>query len=224
MKRKLLDIYNKLHKEFGPMHWWPADSAFEVIIGAILTQNTSWKNVEKAIANLKKTGALTPSAMAGLKKKKLAALIKPAGYYNIKAERIRNFLDFLEEGYKGSLKRLFKEPTGSLRRKLLEVNGIGPETAVSILLYSALRPVFVVDAYTKRIFSRHKLISPSADYEEVQRVFTANLPRETRLFNEYHALIVNLGKDYCRKRPLCGSCPLGKETVIASAAKWREAI
>ena len=208
--KKLLDIYNKLHKEFGPMHWWPADSAFEVIIGAILTQNTSWKNVERAVANLKKAKALTPPAMAGLKKKKLAALIKPAGYYNVKAGRIRNFLDFLMKEYSGSLKGLFKEPTGTLRKKLLEVNGIGPETADSILLYSALRPVFVVDAYTKRIFSRHKIISPSAGYEEVQRFFTANLPRKAWLFNEYHALIVNLGKDYCRKKPLCKSCPLGK--------------
>ena len=182
---------------------------FEVIVGAVLTQNTAWINVEKAIVNLKKAGALSsPDAMMRLRTGSLAALIRPAGYYNIKAKRLKNFLRFLERGYGGSLKALGRLDTQKLRHELLGVNGIGPETCDSILLYAFGRPVFVVDAYTKRIFSRHGLFDEGLGYSDVQRIFTANLRRDTKMFNEYHALIVRLAKEFCKTRSKCGSCPL----------------
>ncbi|MBL7069069.1 MAG: endonuclease III domain-containing protein [Candidatus Omnitrophica bacterium] len=190
------------------MGWWPADTPFEVMVGAILTQNTAWTNVEKAIVNLKNRRVLKPASMARLEKKRLARLIRPAGYYNIKAKRLKNFLRFFLKEFNGSLKKFLSQPTDRLRERLLEVNGIGPETADSIILYAADRPVFVVDAYTKRVFSRHRIIGPRADYHNVQTLFMENLPRRARLFNEYHALIVKLAKVYCKKIPLCGSCPL----------------
>lgn len=197
-----------LHRRFGPQHWWPADSRFEVIIGAILTQNTAWTNVEKAIANLKSSDALaSPAAMNKLGRRRLASLIRPAGYYNVKAARIRNFLRFLECGFDLSLNKLGRLDTGSLREALLSVNGIGPETCDSILLYAFGRPVFVIDAYTKRVFSRHGLLKHDAGYADFQNVFTCNLRRNSRLFNEYHALIVRLAKDHCRTRTDCASCP-----------------
>jgi len=209
MSSGLNDIYNRLHKHFGPQHWWPADTKFEVIIGAILTQNTAWPNVERAIKNLKKENVLTPEKLYRLNIKKLAHLIKPSGYYNIKAKRIKSFLKFLFADYNGSLKRLFDEDLGVLREKLLSVNGIGPETADSIILYAAGKPVFVVDAYTKRIFSRHGFIKPDSEYVSVQRMFHENLPADAKLFNEYHALIVELGKNMCKKtKPKCQICPV----------------
>jgi len=208
-RQKLIEIFDKLLERFGPQEWWPADSAFEVAIGAILTQNTSWQNVERAIANLKKARRLSFNGLSRLKEKELARLIRPAGYYNIKAGRIRNFLRFLEENYRGSLGRMRSKDTGTLRKELLSVNGIGPETADSILLYALEKPVFVVDAYTRRIFSRHRLAGPKADYEALQRLFMANLTRQPALFNEYHALLVKLGKDYCKKtKAACGICPI----------------
>jgi len=208
VNKRLAGIYERLRKEFGPMGWWPADTPFEVMVGAILTQNTAWTNVEKAIANLKRERALRPAAMASLGRGRLARLIRPAGYYNIKAKRLGNFLRFFLRDSGGSVKRFLSRPAGTLREKLLGVNGIGPETADSIILYAAGKPVFVVDAYTKRIFSRHRIISPAAEYHEIQSLFMKNLPRRAKLFNEYHALIVKLGKEYCRKKPLCRSCPL----------------
>jgi len=210
MKRaSLKNVYAKLFSHFGPQHWWPGDTRFEVIVGAILTQNTAWANVEKAIVNLKKAGALkSPAVMKRLTTGKLAGLIRPAGYYNIKAKRLRNFLDFLGRRYSLSLIELSRAETGRLRRELLEVNGIGPETCDSILLYAFGRPLFVVDAYTKRIFSRHGLFEKEAGYADVQKVFMDNLRRKIGLFNEYHALIVRLGKELCRKEPRCGACPL----------------
>lgn len=205
----ILEAYGKLYDRFGPQHWWPGDTAFEVIVGAILTQNTAWTNVEKAIANLKGSGALSsPRAMKRLRRTELAKLIRPAGYYNIKAGRIGNFLDLLEEGYGLDLDRMQRLKTDSLREELISVNGIGPETCDSILLYAFDRPTFVVDAYTRRIFSRHGLFGMDAGYDEIKALFEANLRRRARLFNEYHALIVRIGKDYCRKHPKCGSCPL----------------
>lgn len=210
IRRKLLTIYNRLHKRFGPRHWWPADTAFEVVIGAILTQNTSWKNVEKAIVNLKKRSLLSPSRLSALSNRKLASLIRPAGYYNIKAKRLKNFLKFLSEEFDGSLKKAFKLSTRKLREKLLAVNGIGKETADSILLYAANRPVFVIDAYTKRMLLRHNMIKADASYDDMQNLITENLPRARRLFNEYHALIVELGKEHCRPNPRCTLCPLKK--------------
>jgi endonuclease-3 related protein len=205
----LTRVYDALHDRFGPQHWWPGDTQFEVIVGAILTQNTAWTNVEKAIINLKKAGALaSPSAMKKLSVSRLAALIRPAGYYNIKAKRLKNFLDFLDRRYGMSLKRLSRVDTDTLRRELLEVNGIGPETRDSILLYAFDRPVFVIDAYTKRIFSRHGAFDEGSSYSDIQAYFIENLRLNKKLFNEYHALIVKLGKEFCRKSPKCAACPL----------------
>ena len=209
MKRGLVRIYHKLYAAFGPQYWWPADGPFEVIVGTILTQNTSWNNVEKAIGVLKRHKLLSPERLNRIKVSRLAGFIRSAGYYNIKARRLKNFLEFFLKEYRGNIKLMKKCPTSALRRKLLAVNGIGNETADSILLYALNRPSFVVDAYTKRIFSRHKLFSKERDYYKVQDYFQKNLPRSTKLFNEFHALIVKLGKDYCLKNnPRCVSCPL----------------
>ena len=207
--RKLLEIYNLLHAHFGDQGWWPADSPFEVIVGAILTQNTSWTNVEKAIRNLKSAGLLTPGTLRWIEARRLAELIRPSGYYNIKTVRLKNFLNFLEKEYCSDLEKMFAEDDHILRRKLLAVKGIGPETADSILLYAGNKPVFVVDVYTRRILERHRVIREGLGYEEIQSLFMDNLPASAELFNQYHALIVNAGKNFCRKRPRCGSCPLG---------------
>jgi len=202
-------IYSLLYKHYGPRHWWPGDTRLEIIIGAILTQNTAWTNVEKAIKNLKRERLLTVKGLFRVPKKRLARLIKPAGYYNIKSRRIKNFLDFLNRSYGGNIKEMFRIDLKKLRNELLGVNGIGPETADSILLYAGEKPVFVVDSYTKRIFSRHGYINKDADYEEVQGLFLRNLPAKHGMFNEFHALIVELGKDLCKsKKPLCNTCPI----------------
>jgi len=206
----LSNAYNRLYSEFGPQHWWPADSAFEVVVGAILTQNTTWSNVEKAIAQLRQQKLLTPNRLRNTNLSELGKLIRPCGYYNVKAKRLKNFLEFLFVDFKGRLPLLFSLSRPRLREKLLKVNGIGPETADSILLYAAEKPVFVVDAYTRRFLTRHRLIKPSADYQKIQRLFEDHLPRRIKLFNEYHALIVRLGKEFCRSRPLCNRCPLKK--------------
>ncbi len=211
MNRKISVIYDRLLKCYGPQGWWPGDSRLEIIVGAILTQNTAWSNVEKAIANLKKARALSsPDPIHRMTSRRLSGLIRPAGYYNVKARRLKNFFRFLHGSYGGSLARMTATPTEKLREELLGVNGIGPETCDSILLYAFKRPVFVIDAYTKRVFSRHKLCRPDTDYAALQTFFTRNLPEDARLFNEYHALIVRLGKERCRTRPLCGTCPLRK--------------
>ncbi len=204
----LQTIYRQLSRTFGPQDWWPGDSAFEIIIGAILTQNTNWQNVEKAISNLKRERCLTPRGLKKIPLKKLARLIRPAGYYNLKSKRLKNFIKFLFSEYQGRLDLLFRQPLSELRHQLLQVNGIGPETADSILLYAGGKPIFVVDAYTRRLLSRHQLLGAQASYNEIQELFMHNLPKKTKLFNEYHALIVKLGKEYCRKKPLCNSCPL----------------
>ena len=205
----LKDTYNRLYKFYGPQKWWPADTPFEVIIGAILTQNTSWQNVEKAIKNLKSEGALTsPHAFKKISEKRLSHLIRPAGYFNLKARRLKNFINFLAHRYGNSLKRLSRLDTARLRQELLGICGIGPETCDSILLYAFKRPVFVVDAYTKRVFARHRTFGEGADYNEVQKIFMHNLPSGQRLYNEYHALIVRLGKEACKKRPNCKICPI----------------
>lgn len=209
MKRKLNQMFTQLYAAFGPQHWWPGDTDFEVIVGAILTQNTSWLNVEKAIAKLKSKKLLTAEKLNRLPVKKLAGLIKSAGFYNLKAVRLKNFLQFFFEAYQGKIKLMRANDLASLRKQLLDVNGIGPETADSILLYALNKPVFVVDAYTKRICLRHKLIPAQAEYSQVQDIFMRNLKPDIKLFNEYHALIVKLGKDYCRKQnPKCNLCPL----------------
>jgi len=205
---KLLEIYRILYHNFGPQHWWPGESPFEIIIGAILTQNTAWKNVEKAIANLKKANLLTPKALYELPYPYLVELIRPAGFFNIKAKRLKNFLCFLFNEYNGNLTKMFAEETEPLRQKLLKVTGIGPETADSILLYAGNKPTFVVDTYTKRVLLRHHLIFEEADYEQIRNFFMEHLPQDTHLFNEYHALFVSLGKNYCRPKPLCEKCVL----------------
>ncbi len=206
--QQLMDIYNTLYQHFGPQHWWPGETPFEITVGAILTQNTAWRNVEKAILNLKRAGLLAPEALYRLPLPYLATLIRPAGFFNLKAKRLKNFLEFLFKEYEGDLDRMFKEDTNTLREKLLKVRGIGPETADSILLYAGGKPTFVVDAYTRRILSRHNLISEEADYEEIRSFFMDHLPEDAGLFNEYHALLVALGKTYCRPKPLCEKCVL----------------
>ena len=209
-KKILTGIYNTLFRAFGPQHWWPGDTPFEIAVGAILTQNTNWGNVEKAINNLKKQKVLDAKKLHEMPHKDLALLIKPAGYFNVKAKRLKHFLAFLANHYKSSMKQMKSEDTHKLRHQLLEVNGIGPETADSILLYALDKPVFVVDAYTKRVLSRHKIISEQAAYHEIQNLFHKNLPQDIKLFNEYHALFVMAGKDYCKPKPKCEKCPLKK--------------
>ena len=211
MKKALHSIFNKLFSHFGAQYWWPADSPFEVIIGAILTQNTNWQNVEKAINNLKKQRLLNPDKLYRLSQRRLASLIVPAGYYNIKAKRLKNFLDFFMKTYRGSSKKMSLLDTQSLRGQLLSVNGIGQETADSILLYAFKKPIFVIDAYTRRIFIRHHLIKEDFGYSEIQNLFMQNLKADVKLFNEYHALLVKLAKEICLKnKPKCDICPLYK--------------
>ncbi|MEO0179947.1 MAG: endonuclease III domain-containing protein [candidate division WOR-3 bacterium] len=203
----LTQIFQRLFSAYGPQHWWPGDTPFEVCIGAILTQNTSWANVERAIENLKKRGVFDPDSLLEMDHEDLAALVRPAGYFNQKARKIRDFLIWFKEigGFEG----MEQVETSALRESLLSVRGIGPETADSILLYALGRPVFVVDAYTMRVLARHDIVGPDADYEAVQSLFHDNLPREPQIFNEFHALFVRLGKTRCRRRgPLCEDCPL----------------
>ena len=203
-------IYQLLFERFGPQHWWPGETQFEIITGAILTQNTSWANVEKAIANLKSASRLTPEELCHLDLSQLAELIRPAGYYNITARRLKNFINWLFDNYAGNLTNLESVDTGKLRAELLAIKGIGCETADSILLYALDRPVFVVDAYTARVAVRHELIEPNADYERLRELFQMNLPEDARLFNEYHALLVKVGKEFCKKQTRCLNCPLEK--------------
>lgn len=205
----LLKIYNSLYNYFGPLKWWPGDTPFEIIVGAILTQNTSWGNVEKAIENLKKENLLVPKKLYRIDQEELAQLIKPSGYYNIKAQRVKNFVNIFVNDFEGSSEKMFSGDSKELRKKLLNTNGIGPETADSILLYAGKKPFFVVDAYTKRIFSRHKLISKDSTYYQIQELFIKNLDIDVKLFNEFHAQIVTLGKTICTsKSPDCYKCPI----------------
>jgi endonuclease-3 related protein len=208
MRRLLTNIYQRLYQSYGPRNWWPGETSFEVMVGAILTQNTSWKNVEKAIQKLKGKGVLSPEGIHRLKKSQLGTLIKSSGYYRIKADRLTSFVNFLYYAFDGDLKKMRREEMGRLREELLGVKGIGPETADSILLYGLKKPIFVVDGYTKRILSRHGMIPEKISYEEVQKLFMDHLPHDEKFFNEYHALFVHLGKTLCRKIPTCDLCPL----------------
>ena len=210
MSHPLVSMYKAAFEQLGPQHWWPGETPFEVCVGAILTQNTNWKNVERAIGNLKERNLLDPKKLLALPPRELAQLIRPAGYFNIKTKRLRNFLKFLQEEYGGDLDRMSDERTETLREKLLSVSGIGRETADSIVLYAAQKPLFVVDAYTKRILLRHGLIDEEADYDRIQEFFTDHLETDLGIFNEYHALIVNIGKNFCKKRPDCERCPWKK--------------
>ncbi len=209
-------IYRDLHAHFGHQKWWPGDTPFEIMIGAILTQNTAWTNVEKAIANLKKAHALSPEVMRKMPARRLAQLIRPSGYFNVKAQRLKHFIDFLFREYNGDLKKMFKEEGSVLRTKLLAVKGIGPETADSILLYAAGKPFFVIDAYTRRIFERHRIDIralrkkyAAMTYDDWQKLFAGTLPQSMDLYNDFHAQIVALGKNFCRPSVAsCETCPL----------------
>jgi endonuclease-3 related protein len=207
-RQTLFDIYTRLYEQYGAQDWWPGETPFEIIVGAILTQNTNWKNVEKAIANLKNADCLTPEKLRGLPTQELAELIRPAGYFNIKAQRLKHFLDWLFENHDGMLELL--EPLGLsiLRDQLLGIKGIGPETADSICLYGFAKPIFVVDTYTARIFGRHGMIEAPSGYEQIQEMFHGDLEHDAALFNEFHALIVRVGKEYCKPKALCEECPL----------------
>ena len=208
MTKALLEIYEKLLETLGPQHWWPGDTRLEVIIGAILTQNTNWKNVEKAIGNMKREKVLKLGILMEMNHKHLAGLLRPSGYFNQKAKKIKAFVSHVFSSHNGSLKRMGVVELHPLRRELLGIFGVGPETADSILLYAFQKPIFVVDAYTKRIFSRHGFFNEHWSYDEMQSFFMRHLPRDITLYNEYHALIVRTGNGFCRKNPICGSCPL----------------
>jgi endonuclease-3 related protein len=208
IKKILIDIYDTLFESFGPQHWWPGETPFEVAVGAILTQNTNWGNVEKAIANLKDSKSLDAYILHKMPHRKLASLIKSAGYFNIKAKRLKHFLTFLTDHYNGCIENMRDRDAQELRHQLLDINGIGPETADSILLYALEKPFFVIDAYTKRVLARHHIVSEEATYHELQELFHRNLITDVSLFNEYHALFVMVGKHYCKPKPRCQECPL----------------
>jgi endonuclease-3 related protein len=200
---RLLRIYKKLLKHFGPQAWWPADSPFEVMVGAILTQNTNWKNVEKAIANLKASHVLRPSSLLKIRNSKLEKLIKPVGFFRQKAKRLKGFI----REYRSLDSARDKGISRMSREELLKIKGIGPETADSILLYAFEEPTFVVDAYTKRIGQRVGLFGFD-DYHEIKEYFEKNLPRKLEMYKEYHALLVELAKNYCKTKPVCEGCPI----------------
>jgi endonuclease III related protein len=208
IQETITEIYSLLYSAFGPQHWWPGQTQFEIIAGAILTQNTSWTNVEKAIKNLKNTDCLTAEKIHLLSHQQLAELIRPAGYFNIKASRLKNFTDWLFNNYGGELAALENIQTDKLRTEFLTIKGIGFETADSILLYAFGRPVFVIDAYTARITVRHGLIESGADYEQLKYLFESHLSQDAGFYNEYHALLVHLGKDFCKPNARCAGCPL----------------
>jgi endonuclease III related protein len=219
----LRSYYRRLRAHFGHQHWWPGDTPFEVCVGAILTQNTAWSNVEKAIANLKRARALSPRALHTMSEREIAALIRPSGYFNIKARRLKTFIEFLFAEYGGSVARMRREDLATLRPKLLSVKGIGPETADSILLYALGKPIFVVDAYTRRVLIRHRLVKPSATYDEIQALFHSSFRLHlSSLFNDFHAQFVAVGKTYCKSRvALCDQCPLKSLLSLSSGGKKR---
>jgi endonuclease-3 related protein len=213
LNHRLTEIYRLLLASYGPQHWWPADTPFEVIVGAILTQSAAWGNVEKAISNLKQARVMTSMSLRKLPLSKLAKLIYPSGYYNAKALKLKSFVERLEEAHEDSLEKLFSLDILRLRSELLNIHGIGPETADSIILYAALKPIFVVDAYTRRIISRLELSPPRDDYASFQQLFMGNLPADEKLFNEYHALFVRHGKEVCKKSPICEKCCLKSSCI-----------
>lgn len=208
MSNLVQEVYERLWKAYGPQHWWPGDGPFEVIVGAVLVQNTSWKNVERAIQNLREADLLEPRRLARVPLAELEELIRPAGYYRIKARRLRNLLSLIVRRYEGSLERMFSIPMDVLREQLLQVPGIGPETADSILLYAGGFPTFVVDTYTHRVLARHGWIDFEADYYQIKEYFESQLEPDVQLFNEYHALLVRVGHLHCRRKPKCQGCPL----------------
>jgi len=208
VNKTLGNFYGRMAGHYGPTHWWPGDSAFEICVGAILVQNTAWSNTEKAIANLKREKLLSPRAILAADLAALEAAIRSSGYFRQKAERLRIFCAHLVEHYGGSVARMAKRPLEALRPELLALKGIGPETADDILLYACEKPVFVVDAYTRRIFSRHGLVPGDIKYEDLRAFFERNLEADVAYFKEYHGLIVWTGKDFCKTHPQCAGCPL----------------
>jgi endonuclease III related protein len=205
----LQQVYNQLLARFGPQHWWPGESPFEIMVGAVLVQNTAWRNVERAIANLRDAGLMEPRALYAIPPEELAELIRPAGYFQVKTGRLRNLLKFVIDEYDGSLDAMFSTNVATLREQLLAIRGVGPETADAILLYAGGLPTFVVDTYTHRILARHGWIGYDADYHEIKELFESLLPADASLYNEYHALLVRVGKDFCRRSaPKCDACPL----------------
>jgi endonuclease-3 related protein len=211
----LTEMFNLLYSALGPQNWWPAETELEMMVGAILTQNTNWNNVERAIENLRKRDLLSAAALRDIPVSVLAECIRPAGYYNIKAKRLKNLIDFIEAEHHGDISALFSGETEVLQAELLSVRGIGRETADSIVLYGAQRPLFVIDAYTYRILARHGMIQDEAGYDDLQSFFMDNLPHDVGLFKEFHALLVKTGKLYCKKRPLCLPCPLNTFSRIS---------
>jgi endonuclease-3 related protein len=201
-------FYDAMFAAYGPQHWWPGETREEVMIGAILTQNTAWRNVERAIENLKRVEALDWQRLYDMDDEELAELIRPAGTYRVKTRRLKSLVTWVVETYDGDMDALFARPVDLLREELLAISGIGRETADAILLYAGGLPSFVVDAYTARILRRHGLIDESADYEEIKELFESNLAQDVELFNEYHALLVQVGKVHCRPRARCEGCPL----------------
>ncbi len=210
MATTVQEIYDRLFHAYGHQHWWPGDTPFEVMVGAVLVQNTAWKNVEKAIGNLRDEGLLYPQSLYDLSLEELAELIRPAGYYRLKARRLHNLLALLVDRYDGSLKRMFQTDVHTLREELLGINGIGPETADSILLYAGEVPTFVVDTYTRRVLARHGWIDFDASYDEIKDFFESGLEKDAVFYNEYHALLVRVGHSHCRKTPKCEGCPLSE--------------
>jgi endonuclease-3 related protein len=210
MAEKISVIYQRLLDFFGPQDWWPGDSPFEIMVGAVLTQNTAWTNVEKAITNLKNFDLLSFEALVSLPAPVLAEHIRPCGYYNLKAGRLQNLLNVIRDKFDGDVDFFLGQELTVLRQELLQVKGVGPETADSICLYAADKPIFVVDAYTYRVLARHDLVlEDEADYDQIQELFMDSLPEDKAMFNEYHALLVRLGKEYCKKsKPKCDECPL----------------
>lgn len=206
-----MSMYEILNDYFGDLNWWPGETPFEIAVGAILTQNTNWTNVEKAIENLKSANLLSPGRLLKEKDDTVRELIRSSGYYNVKTRRLKAFLCFLESEYGGKMERMFEEELPTLREKLLSVKGIGEETADSILLYGGGKTVFVVDAYTRRILGRHGIIDDDYSYGDIQKLFMTHLAPDVSLYNQYHALLVNTGKQFCRREPRCRECPL-KET------------
>lgn len=207
-REDLLKIYELLNGYFGDLHWWPADSPFEVMVGAILTQNTAWTNVEKAISALKDRNLLSPAALFRLDEEILAGIIRPSGYYHVKAKRLKSLARFILDEYSGNIEIMCTEALPVLREKLLNIRGVGPETADSIILYACRKPVFISDAYTQRILQRHRLIPEDADGSQIRTLFMTHLPHNPSLFNQFHALLVHTGKTFCRKKPKCDFCPL----------------
>lgn len=209
MSNEYQRAYELLSDHFGPQYWWPGETAIEIVVGAVLVQNTNWQNVEKAIANLQDSGVLSFEALVAMPTEQLAEYIRPSGFFNVKAKRLKALLGMIDEYYSGELDGLLEDGLWEAREKLLSVKGVGQETADSILLYAAHQPIFVVDAYTHRVFSRHNLLDEETDYSTIQEIFMGNLEEDVQIYNEYHALIVAVAKRYCKKtKPLCDSCPL----------------